>query len=249
MKFRQIGAKSEVELKQNHVVYTSDSLITSMSYSGGMHLVYDSTTFTKEMKEKIKNIMGMVSLGSTNGVLKNIHVYSANAKALDGRERICYLQQDGDDLIVTDYKGNRGAKYSALFNRLQEQMVIHGLVSEGKNRFRVSLKEVDTFVKTVNIVIEERRQEKYELLVLNEIESIVIHGYRYFYNKADWVRKEDTDNQESVKDIMEKAIADLIDKVKFMDDVATLMKFNVELCRLSEAVVKKISYLECLDNV
>ncbi|MCD2347205.1 hypothetical protein [Clostridium guangxiense] len=215
IKFRTIGVKTIEEMDFNNpIVYSSDSLISSMSYAGDAEIITQSTTIDKDITDKLSKINGKFSLGLSGNELKNAHVYSKDAKYLDGICRICYLQQEGHELVVSEYHGNRGSKHSSLFKELSKQLSTSGF-KDIKGKFRISRNDLDDFVAIINNVIEDKINGLLVLQVENNIDSITIKGKKYFYYKAYWIKEESYMKREDNKlQVDEVANSDIEDKIK-----------------------------------
>jgi len=242
-----LGKRQISELDFNSpIIYKSESLISSMSYSGTAIKINDSNAFTEEFKSKLTKIKGFVSLGTTGGEFRNAHIYSNNAICLDGRERICYIQQDKDNnqLIVSEYSGNRGAKYSALYLILRQELSNSGFVGSDSN-FIIDSDRLLEFVEIVNKVIDNRKQGKYELIAINQTESIVIDKNKYYYFKAYWQVKEEVSHEEG----FDIAIRMLASNVNECGDKEILLDLRNKLDVLMSVVRSKIDNIEAIEKL
>lgn len=201
--FVTIGVKSPQELSlSNPVIYSSDSLISSLNYAGGSDIIMRSTTFSNEFKKKLSEINGHFSLGTTNGVMKNAHIYSRNAKHLDGIERLCYISQEGQYLVVSEYHGNRGAKYSALYKLLRNALHEKGF-TEVQGKICIPEDDLDVFVRVVNEIIDDRANNRYSFQGVDVVDSILIKGVKYFYYKAFWINSSENNNECKQEDLLQ----------------------------------------------
>jgi len=161
----------------NPIVFKSDSRFTSMSNAGCTEIVDQSVTISDVVKEKLKKINGKFTIGSTS---KNLHIYSPVADVLDGRNRICYIVGNQDELIISEYNNPRGDKYSALYTILIDVLHKEGFKSSKgdtkETKFTVQLSEVDLFVEACNQVIGLHLGDMLELKVSNEYYSISRKG-------------------------------------------------------------------------
>lgn len=252
--FSFLGSTNENQVNiENPIVYRSESLITSLSYAGDMPLIKESTTFSDNQKILLIKINGKVSLGTTNGALKNIHVYSKNAIHLDGIERICYLQPDNENLIVKEYSGNRGAKYSALYKLLVEELVNLGFICND-NKFYINEIDIPKLVDAINKIIKRREEDAYELVPIAEIDTITISQEKYFYNKAYWKNKQlssvNLNNTDSNREIsVEQALKAIIDYSKNCNVIYELNELSEKLVRLNSIITKHIQTLSEIDDL
>lgn len=252
MKFVNLGEKRPENLNyQLPIVYKSESLISSMSYSGDASKIEKSTSFTSTFKRELVCIEGQVSLGSTGGNLRNVHVYSRKATYLDGIERICYLQQANDKLVVSEYSGNRGAKYSSLYPVLKNELKKKGFEAETNGTFKFDEADISKFVKILNMIINKRDSEEYELVAVDEVDSIVINKQQYYYYKAYWqdkvlpnlVNVSDNAGDLLANDI-EKVLKYLVNYSKCCDDTTKLSKLESKIDKLSKVISARIKNLE-----
>lgn len=243
MEYRHYGESLAVEALKNNVVYASPNLISSLPYAGHVSKIQDSTTFTQPMKDALKQMLALVSLGKVGDEYKNIHVYTPSAKTLDGRDRICYLQQDGDDLLVSEFHGNRGAKYSALYLLLEEQLIGSAFIPINGTHFRIPLKRVPTFVKVLNNVVSEYRQDKYYLHTIRETDTLLIDNMRWYYVKCYWSRVEIGLSP------MQETIEQFKTSLKTSTDVAELTALQDTLLTLLNLVNSKLKLQGQLDKL
>lgn len=245
IEFKTIGAKTIDELDFNDpIVYSSDSLISSMSYAGDSEMIKLSTTIDKEITNKLAKINGKFSLGLSGNKLKNAHLYSKDAKYLDGIERLCYIQQEGQNLIVSEFHGNRGAKYSALFKELSKRLS-YARFQEIQGKFTISRNNLDDFITITNKLIEDKVNGILALVVENDIDSISIKGEKYFYYKANWTKQSlDTDKEILNLEKDEMLKLNMEDKIK---EIANYALACNEMASL-EAISKKVKTLDILIN-
>jgi len=212
IKFVMLGVKNEGMLDfQKPLIYSSDSLISSMSYSGYAYKIKESTTLSDSIKNKLSGINGKVSLGTTGGKLRNAHIYTSKAVRLDGIERLCYVQSEENLLIVKEYSGNRGAKYSAFYSMLRQELLVEGFTEVG-NKFKIDENDVSKFVEIINRIIQMREKNMYELVAVKDTDSIIIEKVRYYYFKAYWGLKLSVDEVNEM--LPEQTSYDSIDKVE-----------------------------------
>jgi hypothetical protein len=251
IKFKTIGVKTIDELDFNNpVVYSSDSLISSMSYAGDSEIIKQSTIIDKDITDKLSKINGKFSLGLSGSALKNAHVYSKDAKYLDGIERICYLQQEGQDLIVSEFHGNRGAKYSALFKELSKRLSYAGF-KEIQGKFTISRNNLEDFIKIVNQLINDRANGGLALEVENEIDSITIKSEKYFYYKAYWIKdnlstKSDIQNKDTLKIEIDDKIKNIANYGITCNDIALLEALSEKIRTLDKLISDRIDNLKQL---
>lgn len=251
--FSFLGKINENELNvENPTVYRSGSLITSLSYAGDMSLIKASTTFSEKQKNALVKIEGKVSLGTTGGELKNAHVYSKNAIHLDGIDRICYIQPDEENLIVREYSGNRGAKYSALFRLLVEELKNRGF-DYTDNKILIEEINIPKFVSAINKVIKLREEEAYELSPIAESDSIFIDKKRYYYNKVYWTKKSINQNQiisnNDIQITIDSALKLLINYTKNCNDTNGLDNLSGKLVKLNNIILKRIQTLNEIEDL
>ena len=253
--FRTIGETSPQGLDFNKpVIYSSDSMISSLSYAGTSDLIMQSTTFSDEFKRKLVGITGYVSLGTTNGIMKNIHVYSKNAKYLDGVERLCYIQQDGQHLVIREYHGNRGAKYSALYHLLREELAEHGF-KEIQGKIVVEENDIDVFVYVVNKIINDREQGNYFFQAVSQVDSVLIRGIKYYYYKAFWVKTGGTEESQQMELVTETSIAQVEQKLREVanfgvdcGDVDVLISLKEKIGKVDKLISDRIQILTTLKD-
>ncbi|MGE5370703.1 MAG: hypothetical protein ACM3QZ_01830 [Solirubrobacterales bacterium] len=252
-----LGEKNRDQLDfRNPKVYESDSLISSMSYSGPVAKIDESTTFSDSFKQEIARIDGQVSLGTTDRKLRNAHIYSRNALRLDGIERLCYLQQEADLLIVTEFSGNRGAKYSALFRILADRLRSAGF-AEMNGRFQIQEAEIPRFVEIVNLVIDDREAGKYELAAVNEIDIVMIKKVQYYYFKAYWqikaqgemINNNSVEGCQSAAGNVEQAFRVLVDYANGCGSRNDLNALHEKLDKLAKLISSRMANIEGFEKL
>lgn len=258
--FKSEGATSEESLRTSAepILYKSHSKINALSYAGPASMIINSTIIDKVFTEKLARIAGYVSLGLSKGIYKNAHIYGNQATSLDGIERICYVEQSLDDfLLVSEYSGNRGSKYSSLFPQLEKKLNDKGF-SKRQGKFIVSKKETDNLVDVINKVIEDRENGCYELKVEDKIDNILIkvngHAERFYYFQAYWVAKDShNDLKEETADPIHvndpndclRIIAGLVMHSNNTDVLVDLLS---SLSKLSQITANKIESLKQLSS-
>ncbi|MEX0058101.1 hypothetical protein [Clostridium butyricum] len=186
IQFDTYGSKSINDLDEsNPKVYCGQTLINQSIYSGNSTMIMKSTTIDEDIKRKLSKAHVQYSLGYSEGKMKNAHMYSLDARYLDGIERICYLQQEGKNLVVSEYHSNRGAKYSALYKELILRLRMQGF-NDIKEKFIIAKEKVDEFISVVNRLVEDRQNDLLILNVSNDVDSISIKGTKYYYYKVFW---------------------------------------------------------------
>lgn len=257
IKFVNLGETDASNLNfHSPIIYNSESLISSMSYSGSADKIKESTTFTDSFKKKLIGIQGMVSLGSTNGMLRNVHIYSRNAIRLDGVERLCYLQQEDNKLIVSEYSGNRGAKYSALYRILTDELYKAGFI-DIQGKFKLSEADITKFVEVVNFVIDQRETNSYDLIAIQDVDVVVIEKKRYYYFKAYWRPKSSTcqsSSEVSEENVIlinnvDQSLKDIIEYLKNCNDIRKLDELKVKIDKLSDIILGRIKHIEEVDKL
>lgn len=257
IKFVNLGETNASNLDfHNPIVYSSESLISSMSYSGSADKINESTTLTESFKKKLIGIQGMVSLGSTNGMLRNVHVYSRNAVRLDGVERLCYLQQEDNKLIVSEYSGNRGAKYSALYRILTDELHNAGFI-DIQGKFKINETDISKFVEVVNFVINQREANSYDLVATQDVDVVVIEKKRYHYFKAYWMPKviarqsstEVSEENATPVNNVDQSLKDIVDYLKKCNDRDKLNELKTKVDKLSDIILGRIKNIEEFDKL
>ena len=248
MKLVSSGVLSERELDINNpIVFESDSKFSSMSYAGGIEIVDKSQTISDAEKEKLKKIQGKFSIGSTS---KNLHLYSPKAEVLDGRNRICYIIGNQDELIISEYNSPRGDKYSALYCVLIDILHEEGFKSykgdSGEVKFNIHLSEVDLFVQSCNKVIELHLNDMLEVKVSNEFYTISRknedgENYNEYFFKTFYINK----NNEILVNPY-KLIAKKIVSVKTNDE---LLNISSKLNNIKTLLENKKLELETIENL
>ena len=259
IKLVTIGKKDINSLTlEKPIVYRAQSLISSMSYSGSIELIAKSTAFSDEFKKQLAKINGLISLGTTNAELRNAHIYSSNAKYLDGIERICHLQQDKNSLIVREYNGNRGAKYSSLYLVLKNKLNVAGFKEIG-GKFTIDKKDIPKFVDIINSIIDERKKEDYELFIpkgKDSIDSVSLEKRRYYYYKAYWRPK--PKDIEGITDAIgnslpfsraEDAIRKLTDFLRNCNDKEDLKNIREKINKIEKLILSRIKNIEELEEL
>lgn len=158
--------------------------------------ILNSVNFPPEIAQQLAKIEGKCQLTQTNGVLRYAHVFSTEAKYVDGLERICYLEYRENEFRVREFNGSKTAKYSAFFPLLCEQLRTAGFVENKNGAFLVTNNQIPKLVELINLLIRWRSEGKLELVAARETDVIsTMKVQRYFY-KAFWqMRSVNQDSQ------------------------------------------------------
>ncbi|OEF98995.1 hypothetical protein BHF71_09910 [Vulcanibacillus modesticaldus] len=255
IKFRRKGFLSRDELNENNVVvYESTSLISSMSYAGPSSIIEKSKSISDTFKKKLKKINGYFSLGTTDGEYRNVHVYSKKARYLDGINRICYISQNSkDELLVSEYRGSRTSKYSGLYRELEKRLNERGFENAG-GKYIITVNNIEEFVEIVNNLIFEHVENQLQLVPVNEIDSLIIEGKKYYYYKAYWVKSMDDMNGginaeiDKIGDI-DNFIKTLANYIVNTQDINELDKLNEKFSDLKKIIENRIENLKQVDLI
>ena len=101
------------------------------------------------------------------------------------------------------------------------------------------------FVEIVNKVIDNRKQGKYELIAINQTESIVIDKNKYYYFKAYWQVKEEVSHEEA----FDIAIRMLASNVNECGDKEILLDLRNKLDVLMSVVRSKSDNIEAIEKL
>ena len=258
--FKTLGEieKNDLDITKP-IVYQSDSLISSMNYAGEIEIIEKTQAFSDDFKRELKKINGLASVGTTNGRYRNIHIYSKNAKRLDGLNRICYIRKNNSGITVSEYSGNRSAKYSSLYPLLEKYLLKEGFQMVN-DKFDIELPRVADLVKTINKIIEMHLTNQLELKVVNEIDSIVIKKdnkrRRYYYFKVFYIEK----NNNNQLDKRKYEAMNIISDIEFIiENIANtiitsknkdqLFKIKNKLSKLENVIDKRIENIEDFEAI
>lgn len=248
-----IFSKKGVERKEllkidQALIYRSPSKISTIGYAGKAERVNESTTIPKKYFSELSKIKGFISLGTT-GVgdsmeHKNIHLYSEQAIYLDGVNRICYLFEDGNELKICEYKkGSRGSRYSSLFKILEDKL--SKLAFAYKDAcFLINEKNISQFVVVINEINIEQNEEKYELVMSDQIDELSAG----VFNIAYWQCKEGDSEVNYTKEVEEAVTInhELINRIESCRDINVLFKLEEELTTILAFCKSKIGALTIL---
>ena len=261
--FTKEGALSEEALlaSKTTIIYKSNSLITSKSYSGKATKITKSSSIPKDISNVLQQISGYVSLGMTkvpqddtdNKVTsgfeyKNAHIYSSKATTLDGSERICYIYGvDSTTVKINECSSNKGASYSSLYLILKDALLKNGFEqSFPSGSFKVSLENVSKLVDIINDIIVNHEQGKYKLIKENNrIDTITLgkgaEQKKLYYSVAYWREINTSPKQDSLNITEEDIIVtlnNLINKIEAINnsqEIETILEKLDELIKLSNA--------------
>ncbi|WP_321835231.1 hypothetical protein [Clostridium butyricum] len=247
--FNNQGVEKEEELNfDKPLVYLSDSLISSMSYSGEMEKIKQSESIEKKFTEKLSQINGRVSLGLSNGKLKNAHIYSKDATTLDGTNRMCYIQQEENSLLVSEYFGNRGAKYSSGFRQLALKLRTANFKEKSNEKFIIEESNIDLFVEIINDLISEKINGCFELSAENDIDSITIKNKKNYFFKAYWHRKINKKNDGDFNKV-EDCIKNIAKYIKECNDAKELEIVSEKMKNINDIIENKIKIINSLESI
>ena len=110
--YQYTGALTADILTQNNIIFKNTLELTATNNS---LLVSKSTTIDPAIKEKLKNIQGILYLSRVAGKYSNIHLMTSRATTLDGIERIGYIRGQKDAIQFTEYPRGKNVHYSAFY--------------------------------------------------------------------------------------------------------------------------------------
>lgn len=151
--------------------------------------IRNSVSIPPPISAKLEKIHGKFLLSMTKEGLKHAHIFSSLAKTTDAIDRICYIQflPEKNILQVMEYGSRRGAKYSALYPLLAQELRAQN-VPEENSIFSLPEAQIDMLVSTINGLISRRKNGELRLIASKETDSIIFdnHSQRQYFYKAYW---------------------------------------------------------------
>lgn len=196
-----------------------------------------------EIKTKLKGIKAKIVLPKKgkNEKVDRFNVYVKNAKVINGEERICYIKIAEPQIIITEYKGARGERFSGLYPLLREQLKRIDGYEERENKVFLSSEKIDDLIKCIskinefyedNELILKRSNKSYIKYVNGEKKEMPIS---YFEYKQERVQKINMGEFNGVIVEMQKVLAEG-DGTQFIDYYKRLKMWQNEIDQLIEDV-------------
>lgn len=172
---------------QRPIVYQSIDEFSQQDPQGRRPL--DNLPLSKEIISKLRKFSGKFTFGqparNKRSKTVNFHLYSSDARASDGLNRLCYAQCNDKELRIIEYYSARGAHYSALYPLLSERLIAAGF-SPKKALFTIERKDIDQFISIANQLLADKSKGLFLLQPKLEADSIKISKNTYYYYKAYW---------------------------------------------------------------
>lgn len=196
-----------------------------------------------EIKTKLKGIKAKIVLPKKgkNEKIDRFNVYVKNAKVINGEERICYVKIAEPQIIITEYKGARGERFSGLYPLLREQLKKIDGYEEKENKGWLSSKKIDDLIKCISKVNE--LYENNELVLKRSNKSYIKHvngekqemPISYFERKPERGQKKYMEEFNGAINEMQKVLAEG-DGTQFIDYYKRLKIWQEEIDQLIEDV-------------
>lgn len=184
------GFSSEEEARKSSEVrlYKSSSPVKSKTSGDPIGLIDQSTAIDKSFVPEIEKLNAYISMGFSNGDLRNFHVLSKKATHLSGERRICYVRGEGPKLLVNEVAVNKGNSFSALYLLLKEELIGRGFSLNSDGCFEFDILNVKNLISAINVVVDKDLSEVCSLYeVVGEFDSIIINKTCSCFNQVYWL--------------------------------------------------------------
>lgn len=253
IKLKKYGVSDPSLLNSNEtILYESGTSIYTMEYVDATgSIIYQASGISMYFKNKLKKLNGFCSLG---GQFTNANIYSPKAKTLSGYDRICYIKGiDDSKLLVTEYYGSRGSKYSGYYPMLLCKIKQNSKFNISvKGQFNVDKNNVDDFVHIVNELIDDIMTKNLMMLkVEDRFDKVTVEGNIYYYNIIQWDYNENHKDLEKDFQEIDKLKENLEGLLKYilLKDTLTINGTVINISELKASMISSSNNLGIKDKV
>ena len=190
------GAETIEALQDKHFVFQNNKV--PVIERDNRTLVQKSKTISPELKQRLESLEGILYLSRVGGKYGNIHLLTSKATSLDGIERLGYIRGNRDTIQFVEYPRGKNAHYSSFYPLVKELLLANGF-KEISNGFAIHGNQIDRFVEVINRFIRARDIKKYQPVIDNRIDTMIIDGKKYFFNVLYWDEKKIQQEGEAMK--------------------------------------------------